>query len=57
MKKVAAASSLIPVNLITGNCYDYQSGTRKHHRDVVMFTHELQSLRNVLERLGDIANS
>ena len=61
MEIVGAASSLITVIQITGAvvsiCYDYQSGTRHYPKDVVKITHELQSLRNVLEKLVDIVNS
>lgn len=61
MEVIGAASSIITVIQITGIlvslCYDYQRGTRQYPKDVVKITHELQSLRNVLERLADIANS
>ena len=61
MEIVGAAASIITVVQITGTlvsiCYDYQSGTRHYPKDIVKITHELQSLRNVLERLADIANS
>lgn len=61
MEIIAAASSIITVIQITGTvlsiCYDYQSATRSYPKSVVKVTHELQSLRNVLERLADIATS
>ena len=61
MEVVGAASSIIAVIQITGTlvsiCYDYQSGFRHYPKDLVKITHELQSLRNVLERLVDVANS
>ncbi len=61
MEVIGAASSIITVVQITGTlvsiCYDYQSGTRHYPKDIVKITHELKSLRNVLERLADIANS
>ena len=61
MEVVGAASAIITVAQITASlvsvCYDYQSGCRHYPKDVVTITHELQSLRNVLERLADIVNS
>ena len=61
MEVVGAVSSIITVIQITATvvsiCYDYQSGTRHYHKDVVKITHELQSLRNVLESLADLASS
>lgn len=61
MEVVGAAASIIAVVQITGTvisiCYDYQSGIRHYSKDVVKITHELQDLRNVLERLADMANS
>ena len=61
MEVVGAASSIITVIQITGSlvsiCYDYQKGIRHYPKDLIKITHELQSLRNVLERLVDIAHS
>ena len=61
MEVIGAVSSIITVIQISGTvisiCYDFQRGTRNYHKDVVTITHELQSLRNVLERLADIVGS
>ena len=61
MEVIGAASAFITVAQITATlvsvCYDYQSSCRHYPKDVVTIMHELQSLRNVLERLGDIVNS
>ena len=61
MEIIGAASSIITVIQISGTlisiCYDFQRGTRNYHKDVVTITHELQSLRNILERLADIVGS
>ncbi len=61
MEVIGAASAIITVIQITATvvsiCFDYQSNIRQYPKDVVKITHELQNLRNVLERLADIANS
>ncbi|KAM0805871.1 hypothetical protein BDR22DRAFT_958912 [Usnea florida] len=61
MEIIGAASSIITVIQICGTvisiCYDFQRGTRNYDKDVVAITHELQSLRNILERLADILGS
>ena len=60
MEVVGAVASIITAIQITATvvsiCYDYQRSTRHYSKDVIKITHELQSLRNVLERLADIAN-
>ena len=59
--EVGAVASIITVIQVTARvvsvCYDYQSGIRHYPKDIVKITHELQSLRNVLERLADLAQS
>ena len=59
MEVVGAVSAIITVVQITAKvvsiCYAYQSGTRHYPKDLIKITHELQSLRNVLERLTDLA--
>ena len=61
MEVVGAVASIITVLQVTARvvsvCYDYQSGIRQYPKDIVKITHELQSLRNVLERLADLAQS
>ena len=61
MEVVGAVASIITVIQVTARivsvCYDYQSGIRHYPKDIVKITHELQSLRNVLERLADFAQS
>lgn len=61
MEVVGAVSSIITVIQITAKvistCYEYQRSTHRYPKDIVKITQELQSLRNVLERLADIANS
>lgn len=61
MEVIGATSAIITVIQVTATvisiCYDYRSSTRHFPKDVVQITHELQSLRNVLERLADIANA
>ena len=60
MEVVGAVASIITAIQITATvvsiCYDYQGSTRHYSKDVIKITRELQSLRNVLERLADIAN-
>ena len=61
MEAVGAVSALITIIQVTARvvsmCYDYQSGFRRYPKDVVKLTHELQSLRNLLERLADLLHS
>ena len=61
MEVVGAIASIITVIQVTARvvsvCYDYQSGIRHSSKDIVNITHELQSLRNILERLADLAQS
>ena len=61
MEVIGAVASVITVIQVTARvvsiCYDYQSGIRHYPKDIVRITHELQSLRNVLERLADLAQS
>ena len=61
MEVIGAASSIITVIEVIGTvisiCYDYQRGLRRYPKDVIKIIQELQSLRNILERLADIANS
>lgn len=61
MEVVGAVASIITVIQVTARvvsvCYDYQSGIRHYPKDIVTITHELQNLRNVLERLADLAQS
>ena len=61
MEVVGAVASIITVIQVTARvvsiCYDYQSGIRHCPKDIVKITHELQSLRNILERLADLAQS
>ena len=61
MEVVGATSAMITVIQITASlvsiCYDYQSGTRHYPKDIITITNELQSLRNVLERLVGMTNS
>ena len=61
MEVVGAVASVITVIQVTARvvsvCYNYQSGIRHYPKDIVKITHELQSLRNVLERLADLAQS
>ena len=61
MEVVGAVASVITVIQVTARvvsvCYDYQSGIRHYPKDIVKITHELQGLRNVLERLADLVQS
>ena len=61
MEVVGAVASIITVIQVTARvvsiCYDYQTGIRHYPKDIFRITHELQSLRNVLERLADLAQS
>lgn len=61
MEVLGAASAITTVLQITAKvisiCYDYQSGTRHYSKNAVEITHELQSLRNILERLADMVQS
>ena len=61
MEVVGPVSAIITVIQITASmvsiCYDYQSSTRHYPKAFIQITHELQSLRNVLERLADLAQS
>lgn len=61
MEVLGAASAIITVIQITAKvvsiCYDYQTGTRHYPKKVVNITHELQNLRNILERLADMVQS